>query len=1057
MATLRPSPLPQSQAPPPDHAARRRALEIDHSFLVRAPAGSGKTELLVSRFVKLLDTVDQPEAVLATTFTRKAAAEMRARVLEALASQPGPDHRETWDLAAPARARHPHLSATPARLQITTLDALALSLVARMPWLSRLGAAPSPAGDSGDLYLAAAHATLACIEGSGPDAEAARALLLRFDDNLAACEKMLAALLAQRDQWLPLVRQPEAAQRAALAANFRELVACELAALRAVVAADPELAHLAPPAQLESLPAWCSLAERLLTDRGTLRKQKAPPERPAPAACTALHRARSLPAAPFDDAAWDRLQSLLRLLPRAAAQLQLVFRDRGRCDFTAITLAAVTALNQDGAPTPLAYALDVRLQHLLVDEFQDTSAAQFALVRALVADWQHRDGRTLFLVGDPMQSIYGWRGARVDLFLAARDRLPALEIEELQLSANFRSQQALVAWANAAFPSAFPPRQDAAVGAVSFAPSASTLPAAHPDYIPRACSSYAEEADAVARIVEQEVQAGTGKIAVLAHARSHLTHILPALRARGIAFQGLKLAPLAASPVATDLLALARALANPADRIAWLALLRAPRCGLTLADLHALAGDAEKDATVAELWAARRDQCNPGAQARALRVLGVVQAAAAQRGRQPLRALVESCWRQLGGPLCLVPGANPADAAAFLDFLEAAEAQPAGCDPQSLQESLARVFTPPDLEAQPQVQIMTVNEAKGLEFDVVILPGLARPPKRDSSDPQLLLWLDWPAPDRQSRRWALAAHAERGAENPGFNYLAERLRERSRQESLRKLYVAATRARHRLYAFAVRPKKKEAAAPLWLLGETFAANFLATLPPLASAPPPPPVPSLPLRRVLDPAWSPLVPPPLRWQGLATVPPPSLGASSFLDAATWRRPAGALRRRVGIALHAMLRALADTGARGWDPQRLDFHLRQSGLAPADFPAARRLAARALENTLADPRGLWILAPHAQSHNEWELTSIAGAAYRQARIDRSFVDEGIRWIIDYKDAGDAGADREAFLDSQLELHRSQLNEYAAIVAELEPRPIHCGLYFPLLSAWREWSPK
>ncbi|MGH9476555.1 MAG: UvrD-helicase domain-containing protein [Terriglobales bacterium] len=1057
MATLRPSLLPPP--PPPDAAEREKALNVTASFLVRAPAGSGKTELLVQRFLKLLPSVDQPEAIVAATFSRKAAAEMRARVLSALSGglRPDDNHPATWEWARPVReqlaARGWDLAATPARLRITTLDSLALSLAARMPWLSRLGPAPQPTEEAGPLYRAATHATLTAIERQDAHAEAARALLLRFDNNAQLCEEMLAGLLEHRDQWLALVQRSEAEQHGALAANFQQLLASWMCELRAIVAAETGAAALPPP-DPSALPAWQSLAKELLTDAGTLRKR--PPARLAlgAAACAALQRLSQLPAVPFDAAAWQRLLPVLRILPRVYAELKLVFRERGQCDFTEVTLAACHALQQEGAPTALAFALDARLRHLLLDEFQDTSAAQFQLVQALVADWQPGDGRTLFAVGDPMQSIYGWRAARVDLFLGAA---ATLRLEPLALTANFRSHEPLVTWTNAVFSAAFPPAENALAGSVSFHESKSTQPSQGPavEFHPVPQGDLATEAGRVADLVQRELSAGTKEIAILVAARSHLQLILPALRR--FSFLGRKLAPLAASSAAADLLAIARALLNPADRVAWLALLRAPWCGLRLADLHALAGgDAGTAATLTELWSSRRGRLSSDGQARAERVFSVLAGAAAERVRQPLRILVEWCWRQLAGPQCLRENDNPADAFAVLEYLQAAEAQPGGCDPAALELALERIFALTDLEAKSQLQIMTIHEAKGLEFDVVILPGLARATGNDGAP--LLHWLDWPGPDPPARSWALAARSERNAENPGYTLLAGMRRARAAQEDLRQLYVAATRARRRLHLVTelklTRKREPYENTPLEHLWKSQAQEFLGAVPPAAPqppapVPPPPPPPPPPLRRLRHPAWAPPAPVPLRWRHLASAPPPSESAALH--------HAAAFQRRLGIALHAMLQFLAGVTPLRWDPQRLEFHLYNAGFASADMPSARAQAAAALNRTLADPRGRWILAPHDDAHSEWALTSAVAGVLASARMDRSFVENGIRWIIDYKLASHAGTALDAFLDQQLARYKPQLSAYAGSLSALLPHPnIRCGLYFPLLSAWREWVP-
>ncbi|MGA9032056.1 MAG: UvrD-helicase domain-containing protein, partial [Sulfuricaulis sp.] len=140
-----------------DAAARARALTPDQSFIVQAPAGSGKTELLTQRYLRLLSCVDHPEEIVAITFTRKAANEMRNRVLEALEKAKGPrpempNEATTWELAKAALARDEtegwNVIASPERLRVSTIDSFCAALTRQMPMLSHLGAPPAVVEDA---------------------------------------------------------------------------------------------------------------------------------------------------------------------------------------------------------------------------------------------------------------------------------------------------------------------------------------------------------------------------------------------------------------------------------------------------------------------------------------------------------------------------------------------------------------------------------------------------------------------------------------------------------------------------------------------------------------------------------------------------------------------------------------------------------------------------------------------------------------------------------------------------------------------------------------------
>src|SRR5690606_26094608 len=222
----------------------------------------------------------------------------------------------------------------------------------------------------------------------------------------------------------------------------------------------------------------------------------------------ALARVRRLPDPQYSDEQWRALSDLRAVLRRAAAELRVEFAQRQTIDFVELALAAQQALGGDDAPSDLLLALDHRVQHILVDEFQDTSHGQLHLLETLTAGWMPGDGRTLFLVGDPMQSIYRFRDADMSLFLKVRrDGIGMVACEPLTLTRNFRSAPAVVDWINATFVGAFPSADDLGRGEVRFAPSNATRGAsAGADVVVHALRADEEAAEIAAAIdvIERE-------------------------------------------------------------------------------------------------------------------------------------------------------------------------------------------------------------------------------------------------------------------------------------------------------------------------------------------------------------------------------------------------------------------------------------------------------------------------------------------------------------------------------------------------------------------------
>ncbi|MCB1800650.1 MAG: UvrD-helicase domain-containing protein [Gammaproteobacteria bacterium] len=1102
-----------------DAAQRRRALDIDHSFIVQAPAGSGKTELLTQRYLCLLARVSHPEEICAITFTRKAAAEMRNRVLGALDRADGPEpvaahERLTWHLACAARNRDREqdwqLAHNPNRLRIQTFDSLAHSLARQLPLLSTFGAPPVTTDRPEIHYRSAARATLRQLDDEVIGLHIAR-LLQHLDNRLAQLEDLLASMLGRRDQWLGHALSPsgseelETALRDAVEERLAVLLdmtdkgwlqaLCEIAAWSAGNRAEPgaspwhERTALPLPAW-DELPAWQALAELLLTKDGKRRKSwDAKLGFPAPskerdsdrkaalqqakddaaalvagmddATCAAWHALRILPGNTLAGDQHDVLVSLLQVLVHASAELTLVFRETGEVDFAETQMCAQRAIGSPDAPTDLALALDYRLQHLLVDEFQDTSTSQYRLLSTLTAAWQPGDGRTLFAVGDPMQSIYRFREAEVGLYLAAREHgIGQLALEPLTLEVNFRSTSGVIDWINRCFGRVFPAKVDIARGAVPYAESSpfdTTTDAKAVQVHPLLGRDDHAEARQVVTLVQDALEREPqGSVAILARARSHLHAIAAALANAGLRYQAVDVVPLAEQAVVRDLYHLTRALLHPADRLAWLVVLRAPWLGLVLEDLLLIAEGSDACIPTRLRDPAVRATLSEDGRCRVERLLAVVDPQLPARGRRPLRQWIEGIWLRLGG-LAAAGIESLADANAFLALLDRYGEADGLADFSQLDSAIEGLYAAPDSRADGRIQLMTMHKAKGLEFDTVILPGLGRQPPAPKAE--LLYWLE--RGNRQGDIALLMApiRAAEQSSEPISNFLRELDRDKSRLEITRLLYVAATRAKRRLHLLGHvmpdrdgnpgTPTSDSLLEKLWpCVSRSFENPTLceAIAVPASNA-------EAPERLPAD------------WQLL---PLPSTDKTALDQGTTPASPpiefdwAGDSARHVGTLVHRHLERIAEQGVAQWDAQRIDglrpnfeSALRHLGVPGSELERAVDKTCRALRQTLDDETGRWILGPHAQSSSEWALT-LHGDEAQHFVIDRTFVDEqGIRWIVDYKTGDHQDDDREEFLDREQARYREQLETYARIVRLLEPRPIRLALYFPLFPDWRVWD--
>jgi ATP-dependent exoDNAse (exonuclease V) beta subunit len=1117
------------------------------------------------------------------------------------ATNPASDDDEfSMDALAHRALEHSHrlgwnLLDLPSQLRVCTIDSFCRELALQQPLLSGLGGGLDIAEQPDELYRRAAREALRKIDQTGSAlGTAIEALLLWRDNGWQEMENLLVEMLKSRDRWMHgfvLEREPDwEALRERLEEPFGKAVRNALIELSRLFDQIPgareealELARFACEqsggqlhqelAELVEFPSapfagssdfeearqvYVSLAALLLTGDGAFRKQVNklqgfPADRKrekgrileliatlaaVPGLDAALAAVRALPPARYTEEEWEIVKACFVLLRQAAGELQIAFAEAGAVDFIEVAQIAQRVLKgEDSLPTDAAMAVSDDIRHLLVDEFQDTSRRQHQLLSSLIAAWPEREGRSCFVVGDPMQSIYFFREADAELFprvkaLGLEIPCPDSQIAEpllfdfVPLTANFRTVPGLVERLNQAFAQIIAADDGNGVTFSAAQPfpkeRANSGPpfSLHLDFVPQAGrgksadaidekeTARAEQIEEIVALirshqgtmdeVRQARERGEDKkfrIAVLGRARSALAPIALALREAEIPFRAVELEKLAARPEVLDALALARALLNPQDRVAWLGVLRAPWCGLSLDDLHTLTGDPELlTRPVPELLAERLPMLSEEGRLAAERVLHALTAASALSSAQPTASLgtrLEEVWLLLGGAACVdrTARANLNLLWSCLDRLPGGEPDLLG---PGLDAALDKLTALPDLEAGSDcgVQLMTIHKSKGLEFEVVIVPELQAAAGRGK--PRMLSWLERGLTEQDDSgeitEFLIAPFQRKGTDKGSAKAWVDRVyRERESQETRRILYVAVTRAREELHLFA-RPACKEESGGFTLVEPAY--SLLATAWPAlendirarfeewkAARTASEDHEDQEIESIAASAEGNLLemPPSIRPTLLRRLPPDYKPGAPGLDSETWesrrtrsslasetqerslytRHEGGLLSRALGTAVHTLLEELARLRlTHEWEAAcaalqhfgpRVAAQARAVGV---DQAQAAQIAAQALQlalNASHDPIGSWILSPHAGADSEAGWAGVVAGGLRTVRVDRVFragptpgsirmKGEDCWWIIDYKIAHADNADPAKALPAFRALFAPQVEAYAELLRNL-----------------------
>ena len=826
---------------PSDHQVRKKALG-QGSFIVQAPAGSGKTSLLVKRFLNRLLEVKSPKEVLALTFTNKAAAEMAQRLKEALEGKSKDNEiKKIVEKISKHALKSKWDEGYIDSLMIMTIDKLALRLIKQTPILSSSGVNFLTDEDPDDLYREAIRETIT--------SNAENHLLFKyFDYDYHKLTEQLLALISKRDQWLPIVsgllrsddknieeiygtyytNELNIWVEEKIKPNFTNEDLKELEIIVSYLADNKNIDRKDKLRSSINYEFWFYIRDLILTKSGKQIRKK-------------IDTSSGFPATNVGKEIKERLLKLIELknnkfnilidffnvtyhknivdiyplitpfcllLIDMVTRLNEKFKERRIIDFTQIMGNAVEALRD----THLPLILDQNISHILVDEFQDTNESQLIFIELLTQNFAGNPDKSFFAVGDPMQSIYRFRKAEVEIFSRVqKSGISDLKLTSLFLKVNFRSNKNIIDWLNNSFSKAFPLIDDSDEGSVPYSSceSSNNNLEGGMELIALTCDTksktaqYEAEALYVLNLIKDTRKSNPdASIAVLTRSKAHLSELITLINKKdtSIPIDAIEMSKILSNQTFQDILCLTKALFDFSDRTNWIAALKSPWCGLSINDLVLLF---EKDhkSLVWELInnidnTSRLDKNS----ARRLRsFVEVIRENIQYRGRISHRYFVEGIWRQLNGEKSMVDSNDIQNIDLFLELLEEAS-EILSIDFIKLERLIENKFISKTSIQKNSIKFLTIQKSKGLEFDHVIIPNLNKRTRNEESD--LVLY------DKSTL----------SIKNPGndknlHSYHAYKERKRLDNEKIRLLYVAMTRAKNKCYLIGTVKKEGDLVIP----------------------------------------------------------------------------------------------------------------------------------------------------------------------------------------------------------------------------------------------------
>lgn len=770
------------------------------SFIVEAPAGSGKTELLTQRFLYLISKSVSPNNILAVTFTNKAASEMKHRIVSYIRGEQDPKSDITKKIIEIIKKEinitDNSIDKLVSNLNIMTIDALANKICQQKPLMSKYASNATITENIDHLLNEAINEIFTNTEYINILSDISQILSVTTSE----LESYFLSLLKTRDTWIYDIFETYNEDR-----SFEKYIQSEEEELLARL---NKYFNFTKNFVIKDKNIWIEIIQNIYTKNGDIRKK---------ITLTFLDKAKQdllfdlikkerIPV--YDEIAYieyffkikstqndDLLKSINQILKLLIAELKIVFSKNNEIDFVEINQNAIYSLFDEYGDTNLNHKLSTQFDHILVDEFQDINHIQLRLFELLTKSWGQ--GQTFFCVGDPMQSIYKFRKAEVSLFLQAiTNGIAQTKLEHLKLKVNNRSEPQLITWFNKVFSSIFSKENDLDLGAIKFSKSETNSESksnGEINYFNFINNDNYDDCEA--ELIAQEIiNSKYNRIAIIARSRSHLRPIISYLKKnyqKQIQLTAIEIESLYDHQCIQDILNLTLALNDFSNRISWIGLLRSPLCGLTLEELSILFEENHDEYIYVLLKNYQNKKLTEATKKRIEFFLKIITESLDLTNKTKWGDLLKSTWENLSGDSTLL---NESDYILINQFINIVDENESLInEPNKLIAYIKNKRTSDISKLDKRVEFLTIHKSKGLEFDHVIIPGLNKKPKNNETK---VILFDYKCDEGRSYYSINTSNTEVAPSLYEYHKLKEKIRDE--KELQRLLYVACTRAISRI-------------------------------------------------------------------------------------------------------------------------------------------------------------------------------------------------------------------------------------------------------------------